>query len=375
MMECKHGQQALTVNKIDWMLIPAVQNLNATITDYKSWPTMLFWNPNAGFYEYITYQSEWLSYINLGINVAIWNYRGYGRSQGSPSPKLIRKDGEYVLKHFVDHFGLSNLIGVHGESLGGSVAWYIARTWKVDFLFADRTFSKLTDIPLISFGRIARWLYIGLTWFYDEVAFDYLEAKCYKVVGWDPNDQIINELCSLKYGISKLIVDEASKFNNKNFKFDNYFHILSQDEGKSMEKAIKFLLNLNKKMQIWKANFFEEEMDSTSKDDELNYEGSDKVSPNILHQSQLDDIEKNRLDDSLSQEVSHKFKQANQNNSVMIEKRELEEHLKKKSKVEHLETYHDADPDFDEKFFQITNPGVFDASSGILLNRNKLDYK
>ena len=38
--------------KIDWMLIPAVQNLNATITDYKSWPTMLICNPNAGFYEY-----------------------------------------------------------------------------------------------------------------------------------------------------------------------------------------------------------------------------------------------------------------------------------------------------------------------------------
>jgi hypothetical protein len=83
---------------------------------------MLFCNPNAGYYEYINYQSEWLSYTNIGINVAIWNYRGYGRSQGSPSPKSIRKDGEYVIKHFKEHFVLTNKFGVHGQSLGGSVA-------------------------------------------------------------------------------------------------------------------------------------------------------------------------------------------------------------------------------------------------------------
>ena len=138
--------------KIDCMLIPATQNLDSTITDYKSCPTMILCNPNAGYYEYITYQSEWLSYTNIGVNVAIWNYRGYGRSEGSPNPKCIRKDGEYVFRHFKDHFGLSSLIGVHGESLGGSVACYIARTCKVDFLFANRTFSKLTDVPLRNLG-------------------------------------------------------------------------------------------------------------------------------------------------------------------------------------------------------------------------------
>ena len=184
---------------------------------------------------YITYQSEWLSYINIGINVGIWNYRGYGRSQGSPSPKRIRKDGEYVLKHFVEHFGLTNLIGVHGESLGGSVAWYIARTCKVDFLFANRTFSRITDVPLRAFGSIAKWMYMWLTWFNDDVASDFLEARWYKVLGWDPQDHIINEMWSLKLGVSKKIVEEANLCSNNKFKFAEYFHILSKDEGDNLK--------------------------------------------------------------------------------------------------------------------------------------------
>jgi hypothetical protein len=29
----------------------------------------------------MTMQSEWLDYyVNLGVNLVVWNYRGYGRS-------------------------------------------------------------------------------------------------------------------------------------------------------------------------------------------------------------------------------------------------------------------------------------------------------
>ena len=52
-------------------------------------PTMVFCNPNASVYELLSMQSEWLEYyINLGVNLVVWNYRGYGRSkQGC---KLLR---------------------------------------------------------------------------------------------------------------------------------------------------------------------------------------------------------------------------------------------------------------------------------------------
>jgi hypothetical protein len=54
-------------------------------------PTMIFCNPNAGFIEYFQYQSDWLEYyINMGINVFVWNYRGFGNSEGTPSPKVTK---------------------------------------------------------------------------------------------------------------------------------------------------------------------------------------------------------------------------------------------------------------------------------------------
>ena len=41
---------------------------------------------------------------------------------------------------------------MHGESLGGCVASYIAKKCKVDFVFVDRTFSSLVDVAYWTFG-------------------------------------------------------------------------------------------------------------------------------------------------------------------------------------------------------------------------------
>jgi len=32
----------------------------------------------------------------MGINVFIWNYRGFGLSEGVPSPKTLKEDSEIV---------------------------------------------------------------------------------------------------------------------------------------------------------------------------------------------------------------------------------------------------------------------------------------
>lgn len=50
-------------------------------------------------------------------------------------------------------------VGVHGLSMGGMVAAHIGSLGLVDFLFVDRSFSSLTDVPLYSMGR---WAQIGM---------------------------------------------------------------------------------------------------------------------------------------------------------------------------------------------------------------------
>ena len=112
------------------------------------YPTMIICNPNAGFYEYMYYSSEWLEYyISNGINVVLWNYRGYGRSTGSPSPNNLKKDAEILYTHLKSARGCAK-IGVHGQSLGGMVACHLARKFNVEFVFADRTFCSIDSIVI-----------------------------------------------------------------------------------------------------------------------------------------------------------------------------------------------------------------------------------
>ena len=54
-------------------------------------------------------------------------------------------------------------VGVHGESLGGTVACHLARKLDVDFLFADRTFSSLDSVVRSKTNRCVMGLLKALT--------------------------------------------------------------------------------------------------------------------------------------------------------------------------------------------------------------------
>lgn len=62
---------------IDCMIIPHRRSGELD----RSAPTIILCNPNAITYEYINLQSEYLDfYTQNGVNVVVWNYRGFGRS-------------------------------------------------------------------------------------------------------------------------------------------------------------------------------------------------------------------------------------------------------------------------------------------------------
>ena len=119
-------------------------------------PTVMFCNPNGALYELLNVQGEWLEYyINLGVNLVIWNYRGYGRSKQRCKmlrPTYIQRDGEYVLQYVKSNL-VRGKVGVHGESMGGSVANYIATKSTLSYVCVNRTFSSLQ--------RVAYWSVAG----------------------------------------------------------------------------------------------------------------------------------------------------------------------------------------------------------------------
>ena len=206
-------------------------------------PVILLCNPNAGLYEFSYYQSEWLEYyVSVGLNVLLWNYRGYGRSKGSPSPSALKIDGEAVISYLHTERNVK-IIGVHGESLGGAVASHIARVSEVDFLFVDRSFSKLNELVQFSFGKWARHLlFIVSQWSLDS-AQDYLYVNCYKILSADPHDVMINDLASIKSGVAVKLIETrgleiAEGIVPAQLDLQRYFHILSGRDTQSMLEAV-----------------------------------------------------------------------------------------------------------------------------------------
>ena len=59
--------------------------------------TIIMCNPNLGYAQVQQYSSQWLQfYLSYGINIVLWNYRGYAGSSGVPTPQNVREDAELV---------------------------------------------------------------------------------------------------------------------------------------------------------------------------------------------------------------------------------------------------------------------------------------
>ena len=193
-------------------------------------PLMLLCNPNAGCFEYSYFQSEWLEfYSKLGFNLVLWNYRGYGSTSGIPFLKNILSDGELIIHYLRTEKGYDR-IGVHGESLGGSIACYLARECQLDFLFADRTFSSLQAVSLCGFGIATYWLHKLARLEDIDTVEEYLEAQCYKVISCDPKDTMVKDLASLKAGVANRLLLDSDYTLNLNLKRFVGLHILTQEE-------------------------------------------------------------------------------------------------------------------------------------------------
>jgi fermentation-respiration switch protein FrsA (DUF1100 family) len=94
----------------------------------------------------------WL--IDAGYNLFIFDYRGYGRSEGSPDVAGINLDAEAALETLLFALPRKNhdRIIVFGKSLGGSVAVYTV----AHSPYRDRVKALVLDSPFSSFRAIAR---------------------------------------------------------------------------------------------------------------------------------------------------------------------------------------------------------------------------
>ena len=111
----------------------------------KAKKTVLFCHGNAGN---ISYRLETIKIYNqLGINFFIFDYRGYGQSQGSPSEEGTYLDAKAAWDYLVKEKKIKpqNII-IHGRSLGGAVATKLIEGKKAALLIIESSFLSIAAV-------------------------------------------------------------------------------------------------------------------------------------------------------------------------------------------------------------------------------------
>jgi len=134
----------------------------------KKVPTVLYFHGNAGNIGHRLVNVKGL-YTSIGCNIALLEYRGYGRSEGCPSEEGIYMDAQAALDFLLSREDLAtDRIILFGRSLGGAVAIDLAtRSTNKDSIAAvmlENTFTSIPDVAKILFPfKLIKCLPV---WFY-----------------------------------------------------------------------------------------------------------------------------------------------------------------------------------------------------------------
>jgi len=125
--------------------------------------TLLFFHGNAGN---ISHRIDSIEIFNdLGLSVFIIDYRGYGRSEGSPSIPGVTLDALAAWKWLTEEKKIPpEKIVVFGRSLGGAAAMELMRHVTPRALILESTFSSLPEMIRIPFMAPIVRLVVGDIW-------------------------------------------------------------------------------------------------------------------------------------------------------------------------------------------------------------------
>ena len=158
------GEPAYTPKSIgldyqDLMLNSEEENIHAWYIPAKeNKGTVLFCHGNAGNLGHR--MSTISSWNKLGMNILIFDYRGYGKSTGSPTEEGCYKDAAAAYSWLKENGFLKQPFIIHGRSLGGGVASWAAGEFNADGLILESTFTSIPDMgshyyPFLPIGMIS----------------------------------------------------------------------------------------------------------------------------------------------------------------------------------------------------------------------------
>ena len=126
---------------------------------------------------------------NLGLNCFIFDYRGYGDSQGKPGEEGTYMDAMAAYKWLTEEKKIpAEDIIIFGRSLGGSIAAQLASKVEAGALIVESAFTSYVDI-----GK-EYYPYMPVRWFarFDYRTIDYIkEVRCPVMLIYSRNDEIV----------------------------------------------------------------------------------------------------------------------------------------------------------------------------------------
>jgi fermentation-respiration switch protein FrsA (DUF1100 family) len=148
---------------------------------------VLFFHGNAGN---ISHRLDSLRIFNaLNLDTLIFDYRGYGRSDGKVSEQGTYRDGEAAWRYLTEERGIAATdIVLFGRSLGAGIAAYVASRHRPGALMMESGFVSVPDVaatlyPWLPARRLARIRY---------PAGDYLQkVSCPVLIVHSRDDEII----------------------------------------------------------------------------------------------------------------------------------------------------------------------------------------
>ncbi len=149
--------------------------------------TVLFFHGNAGN---ISYRLDYLAMLaELGYDTFIFDYRGYGRSSGSPSEFGTYLDAQAAWHYLTVTKGVPPArVVLFGESLGGAVAAWLAAHEKPGALVLASTFTSVPDMAV----KIYPFLPARLLSRFEYNTLEYLRSvTCPVFVAHSPQDDIV----------------------------------------------------------------------------------------------------------------------------------------------------------------------------------------
>lgn len=113
-------------------------------------PTILFCYGNAGNKSRRMISIQF--FIEQGLNLVIFDYRGYGQSDGKPGETNCYDDVERVYRWLVDEKKISpKKIIIFGRSLGGAIAIELATRVECAGLIVESSFTSIPDMSRLMF--------------------------------------------------------------------------------------------------------------------------------------------------------------------------------------------------------------------------------